>query len=191
MAIDITKFTLLNVIDTCSVWNLLSSKVLYQAARSARCNFCCTGFVIYECLFKPRKDQQSKKELQERLIKEQNNGNFKSHHISIEDLQEIDILERRKHLSKGELSSIVFAKRTCQAFLTDDQGARILAANVIDCTLVQTTPHLFGWLYYTGFLGDSDKDIIINEHEKFEGRPLSKYFNDAYMKALAVKLRDH
>lgn len=191
MAIDIRNFNLLNVIDTCAIWNLLSSKVLYQAARNARCNFCCTGFVIYECLYKPRKNPlQAKLELRERLIREQKNGFFKSHHIDIEDLQEIEILEKRKHLSKGELSSIIFAKRTRQAFLTDDQGARTLAANVIDYSMVQTTPHLFGWLYFTDHLGDSDKDNIINEHESFEDQPLTIHLNKAYMMALEAKLAD-
>lgn len=191
MVIDIRNFNLLNVIDTCSIWNILSSKILYQASRNAKCNFCCTGFVIYECLYKPRTNQsQAKLELQERLLKEQKSGIFKSHHIDIEDLQEIEILEKRKHLSKGELSSIVFAKRTRQSFLTDDQGARILAANVLESSMVQTIPHLFGWLYYTDHLGDSDKDKIIKEHESYENRPLTIHLNKAYTMALEAKLAD-
>lgn len=110
-----------------------------------------------------------------------------NYHISIEDLQDIEILQKRKNLSKGELSSIVFAKKTRQALLTDDQGARKLAEQVMDKKSVQTTPHLFGWLFYADFLRDGDKDRIIKEHKDFK-RPLAKYFSEMYVKALEFKL---
>lgn len=188
MAIDIKSFNPLNVIDTCSIWNLLSSKLLYQASKNMRCLFCCTRFVTYECLHKPRKNPTDKElKLQERFRKEKENGCFKEYHIGLEDLQDIEILEKRQRLSKGELSSIVFAKRTNQAFLTDDQGARILASQIMDEKMVQTIPQLFGWLIFSGILCDLDKDIIIEEHNEFE-RPLAKYFNKAYEMALEAQL---
>ena len=188
MAVDITQFRLNNIIDTCSIWNLLSSKVLYRATGLAGCSFCCTKFVIYECLNKPRKSSSPEEdELIERLKIEKNKGMFKEYHLSIEDLQDVDILEKRKNLSKGELSSIAFARRISQAFLTDDQGARMLASQFMDQDMVQTIPQLFGWLMYESYLNDSDKDEVINEHESFK-RPLKKYFNEIYLKALEMRL---
>lgn len=108
-------------------------------------------------------------------------------HIGLEDLNDIEILETRRRLSKGELSSMVFARRTQQALITDDQGARKLASRCMQADRVQTTPHLFGWLIYSGILGDLDKDEVIREHISF-ARPLEKYFIQIYMKALEYKL---
>lgn len=188
MVINISEFYRINIIDTCSIWNILSSKLFYQASLNAKCYFSCTKFVIYECLHKYRKSPSTKEiDLQNRLMNEQTKGNFKEFHINIEDLQEVDILSKRKNLSKGELSSIVFAKSIGQAFLTDDQGARKLASEIIESKMVQTTPQLFGWLIYEGFLIDTDKPEIIKDHLDFN-RPLAKFFDQVYLTALAIKL---
>jgi len=188
MAVDPSCFQLLNVADTCSIWNILSSKLFYCATVSAKCSFSCTQFVYYECLVKQRREISDEEiELQSRLRKEMAKGQFINYHISIEDLQDIEILQKRKNLSKGELSSIVFARKNRQALLTDDQGARKLAEQVMDKKSVQTTPHLLGWLFYADFLRDGDKDKIIEEHIFFK-RPLAKYFRETYIKALECKL---
>jgi hypothetical protein len=188
MAIDPSHFELNNVTDTCAVWNVLSSLVLYSNASSAGCSFCLTQFVYYECLFKPRTNPtQEELDLQDRLRHERSKGAFQAYHLDIEDLQDIIILESRRRLSKGELSSIAFARKTRQAFLTDDQKARNLARQVIDRTMVQTTPHLFGWLCFINHLGDGDKDRIIHEHSQFN-RPLSPYFEEMYHEALRCRL---
>jgi len=50
--------------------------------------------------------------------------------------------------------------------------------------LVQTTPHLLGWLFFANFLSDSDLPTIINEHEKKYNRKLAKYFTEMYYRAL-------
>lgn len=191
MPCDPSRFHGLNVIDTCSVWNLLSSKTLCRAALSAGCVFSCTGFVFYECLVKPRKKVSAEEaELQGRLREERRRGHFKDYHLELEDLLEVEFLEKRKRLGKGELSSMAFAKRTRQAFLTDDQGARKLAVGVLDSAMVQTTPHLFGWLFYTGSLLDPDKHAIILEHEQLEKRmPLTRFFEEIYLSALEYRLR--
>ncbi len=55
MSLDFSQFHKHNVTDTCSVWNVLSSHLLYARAKEASIQFCCTRFVIYESLFKPRK----------------------------------------------------------------------------------------------------------------------------------------
>jgi hypothetical protein len=188
MAIDPSQFHVLNVTDTCSLWNILSSKRMYLAARQASCSFCCTSFVLYECLHKQRKVTLPEDiELKSRLQSELDNKNIVSYSLDVADLQDVAVLESRQRLSKGELSSIVFAYKTRQAFLTDDQKARRLAATMLVSQMIQTTPHLFGWLFFTCMLADGDKDHIIAEHEQFN-RPLKEYFEQMYLEALRCRL---
>lgn len=188
MTIDISNFHKINVADTCAVWNLLSSAVLYQTAISVGCVFSCTAFVEYECLRKPRKTLTPIDiKLQDALRKEQEKERFLVYHLAIEDLLEIDVLENRRKLGKGELSSIAFAKRTNQAILTDDQKARNSAMSAIETSFVQTTPHLVGWMFYHNFLGDSDKDAIILEHNS-HNRPLAKFFEIVWQQACEYRL---
>ncbi len=188
MHLDPSSFKKVNVTDTCSIWNIISSKTLYSAALAANCIFCITGFVLYECLFKPRKETiKEDVELQSRLKKEIQAQRISSYRLDLEDLQEIEILEKRKNLGKGELSTIAFAKKTNQAIITDDKKARNLAEQVLDQGYVQTTPHLFGWLFYVGYLADHQKDDIITEHESLK-RPLAKFFDEMYNRALEYRL---
>jgi hypothetical protein len=116
------------------------------------------------------------------------NGQFKSYGIDLEDLQDVAILRNRKRLSLGELSSIAFANKTRQAFLTDDQKARRLAEEVLQPDQVQTTPHLFGWMLFAGALHDSDKDEVIREHSAMK-RPLARLFEAMYLWALEQRLK--
>ncbi len=188
MRTDPTRFHLLNVIDTCAVWNVLSSRLLYTRAAVVRCSFCCTRFVIYECLYKKRKTTSTEDtELQGRLRAESKNGQFSCQQLDVEDLQDVQVLESRKRLSLGELSSIAFAKKTQQAFMTDDQGARRLAESHIPADLVQTTPQLFGWLFFNGTLQDADKNTIIAEHAAMK-RPLGPYLEEMYLWCLEQRL---
>ena len=187
MAIDPSKFHLVNVADTCSVWNVLSSARLHAAAKEARCEFCITSFVRYECLTKPRKAlTPAEAELKRRLAQEQSRGGFAAHSCDIGDLQGIKILESRKRLGKGELSSIAFAMKIGQAIITDDMKARDLAT-ASGHALTQTTAHLFSWLIFKGRLGDSDKADVIAQHEAM-GRPLAPHLNRAYEMALQCRL---
>lgn len=188
MAIDPSKFHLVNVADTCSVWNLLSSATLHSAAKDARCEFCITGFVRYECLSKPRRrtPTAAETELMRRLAQEQGRGGFAAHSCDIGDLQAIKLLESRKRLGKGELSSIAFAMKIGQAVITDDIKARKLAEDSGHAH-IQTTPHLFSWLIFKGRLGDSDKGTVIAQH-KAMGRPLAPHFETAYEMALQCRL---
>jgi hypothetical protein len=185
--IDPSKFHLINVADTCSVWNILSSRLLYAAAREAHCDFCITSFVRYECLIKPRKSiTKAEQELMNRLLAEQKRGVFKNHSCDIADLQAIKVLESRKRLGKGELSSIAFAMKIRQAIITDDMKARKLAQQS-GHTLTQTTPHLFAWLIFTGRLGDSEKSTVIAQHEAME-QDLAPHLERAYEMALQCRL---
>ena len=189
MATDPSKFFLSNVVDTCAVWNVLSSRRLFGSAGTAGCVFCCTAYVNYECLKKPRKNpSEIGRKLQDRLISARRQGQFRVHHLDIDELLELDILEQRKRLGHGELSSIVLAKRTNQAFLTDDQKARSLAQTNLASGRVQTTPHLFGWLLFTSRLLDGDLKDVIDEHVALNGR-LEPYFEEMYKVALMYRLR--
>ncbi|YAF98359.1 MAG: hypothetical protein AB3A66_12185 [Nodularia sp. CChRGM 3473] len=189
MAIDPSNFHKYNVIDSCAIWNILSSRLLYTTANNAGCIFCCTYFVYYECLHKPRKNpKQAEIELQNRFRQEYEEGKFKYYHLTIEDLQDVEILQSRKKKDKGELASIAFAKKINQAFLTDDQGARKLAAQSINNKMIQTTPHLLAWLIFINYLSDTDLQPIINEHKKYD-RPLEKYFLNAYKIVLDYRLK--
>lgn len=187
MAIDPSKFHPINVADTCSVWNILSSPRLNAAAREARCDFCVTSFVQYECLVKPRKSiLPVEQTLMDRLLGEQRRGAFQAHSCSIEDLQSIQLLEKRKNLGKGELSSIAFAMKIRQGFITDDRQACQLARDS-GHLYAQTTPHLFSWLIFTGRLGDSDKDVVIAQHIE-AGRHIALHLQTAYEMALQCRL---
>jgi hypothetical protein len=85
---------------------------LYGAAKEARCESCMTSFVRYEGLVKRRKaPTAAETSLIERLKKEQARGAFAAHSCSISDLQGIKLLESRRRLGKGELSSIAFAMK--------------------------------------------------------------------------------
>jgi len=78
--------------------------------------------------------------------------------------------------------------------MTDDKGARKLAESVMDKSMIQTTPHLFGWLFYSNVLIDSDKQDIIEEHSEFrvtQWGNLSKFFEIMYKRTLEHRLMHH
>lgn len=188
MEIDVSKFIKTNVIDTCAIWHVLSSRRLVSATKSARCQFAATAFVYYEALHKRRKAPTKKDlELQERLRSERSSGWFGDCSLDISDLQDIGILDKRMRLGKGELASIAFASKAGLAFMTDDQKARKLGRSVIARDRIQTTPHLFGWLIFSGGLADSDKEPVIAEHEEYGGQ-LRPYFEATYHEALRCRL---
>ena len=188
MPIDPSSFHLYNVTDTCAVWNVLSSRTLYSTARGAGVVFICTRFVLYECLFKPRqKISACDEELQSRFRAAQRESVFGTYSMDITDLQTIGLLENRKRLGKGELSSIAFALKIRKALLTDDQKARRLACELLQELVTQTTPHLLGWLFFTNRLVDADKNTIIKEHLEM-ARPLGEYSEQIYLEACRCRL---
>lgn len=187
MSIDPSNFHPVNVADTCAAWNVLSSKILHDAARRAGCVFCVTSFVEYELLIKPRRSiRASEQELIDRLSQAKRLGEFETHSCSIADLALIGRLEGRRRLGKGELSSIAFAMKTRQAFITDDKKAKTLA---MECghALSQTTPHLLAWLVYTDRLVNADVAQIIGQHAEME-RPLEPHLRKANEMAWQYKL---
>lgn len=176
------------VMDTCAVWNVLSSTLLHRTCVAMGFEFALTDFVLYECLHKPRKQRKAADEgLQERLRAARARKQFKSYSLSLDDLLEVTVLEQRKRLSKGELAAIAFAKRVNLTFQTDDQGARKLATATLTIDRVQTTPHVLGWLFFEGRLSDGDLSGIVEEHESFE-RPLRRFFEEMYGEAMRCRL---
>lgn len=181
---DFSAIQKYSVVDTCAILNLLSSSRFYMATISESFSWCYTSFVEYEVFYKPLKKEtpliiNQRKQLREETRKQR----FRCEHLSIGDLQEIGILENRKRLGKGELSSIAFAKKTQLAFMTDDVKARKLGEAVLGTSKTLTTPRLLGWLYFNRILTDSDHKTIIKEHEA-QGRKLSEYYQNMYEEAM-------
>ncbi|MBV9497468.1 MAG: hypothetical protein JOZ54_24740 [Acidobacteria bacterium] len=167
--INIAQFVLQNVTDTCAVWNVLSSERMFRAAVEARCTFVMSGFVAYEAIDKPRTIARVGEQiLRHRLHEAIRNGQFAQYGLDIEDLQSVGLLRERKRLGMGEVASIALAQKLNLAFLTDDQRARKLAANV-GVRAVQTTPHLLGWLLHEGCLADEERASVIAEHVSLGG----------------------
>lgn len=185
---DMSAFARHNVIDTSSIWNLLSSNTLYAAAQLAGCTYCCTQAVHYEAVTKPRSHPRPEAErLRQLFIGESESGIFPRYEISIEDLQDLESITDTRRLGMGELSSIAFAHKINHALLTDDKRAAKAAKRVIPAHRVQNVPHLFGWLFFTAQLSDGDKTTVIAEHGA-NGQGLAIHFEGAYNMALRSRL---
>lgn len=185
---DVSLFHKGNVADTCSVWNVLASSVLLRAARAAGCNFGITRFVLFECLNKVRTiAHQEDTELRRRLNEQREGGAFTTVDLPLDDLREVGRLRDRRRLGLGELSAIAFARRIGDvAFLSDDRGAQKLAAEVIAPALVQTTPHLLGWLVFTSRVSDGDVDVVVSQHVAMK-RPLRSALRTMATEGLRVR----
>lgn len=184
---DISKFRLLNVGDTCSLWNLLASPMLYVTARAAGTRVCCTDFVIYECLHKRSRQWPERLELQRRLKSKLADGSITAHPIELEDLQQVEVLRNRKKLSIGELSVLVFAGKTQQAMLTDDRRARRLALTHLAADAIQSVPHLVAWLYFNSLLADADV-VQIKAELTALARNLDPHFDNFYREAQQYRM---
>lgn len=180
-------FALLNVVDTCSLWNLLASPFLYSAARKAGMSMSSTKFVKYECFDKPGPNSPEWQELRKRLLKCIEAGEVLFCDIELEDLQEVAALEARKAISKGELSSIAWAKRTQQIFFSDDKQAKKLAKAALSESAVQDTPHLCAWLCINDSIHEHDELRIRTELQSLK-RPLDPHISNAFRAALEFRL---
>ena len=196
MKVDVTAFAQFNAIDTCAIWNVLSSDRLASAAVGRTRWFVVTDYVRYEALERRRTDPEPcELELQDKLRRRLGKGQgFSSHSVSLEDLQAVADLPEISRLGKGEIAALALARRMRMGFMTDDQKAR-LEADRIGAGPTHTTPHLLGWLVYDGALGDSDIGTVLAEHEaavpKKNGQ-LTRYFQAAYEEACSCLLaRSH
>ncbi len=188
MSFDPSVFPPALVVDTCSVWNMLSSNKLAQASIQAKLHFCVTPVVLYECLQKPRGSvTPQKQEMMNRLVRARSVGRFPVQECSIEDLMAISG-KAHGRLGAGELSCMATAYRIRSiAFMTDELLARKYAKDQLQLS-IETTPRLYGYLHYHRHLGDSDHADVVAEHESFESRPLSRYLNEAFHEAMRCRL---
>lgn len=188
MAFEPHIFPPMVVTDTCAVWNILSARRLFHAAFNANLTFCITPMVVYECLHKPRKVVTPENtELINRLNAARQKGAFPLVECDIDDLLSLS-RDAPIKLGSGELSCIAtsYHMRTI-AVMTDDRAARNYAKESL-ALRVETTPRLYGWLHFHRHLSDCDHAEILEEHEKHERRPLTKFFCDAYETALQYRL---
>ena len=184
---SLSFFNLLNVADTCALWNLLGSPLLHRASRKVGVSICGTQFVRYECLYKAGANSPAWIELRSRLHSCVDSKEIMFCDIDLEDLQEVAALDGRMAISKGELSTIAFAKRTGQSFLSDDRQAKVLAKSVLEAESIQDIPHLCGWLCLGDVLHESDANTIRAELKTLQ-RYLDPHITNAFRGALELKL---
>lgn len=195
ITLDVRRFNTGNSIDTCAIWNLLSSARLTAAARARQCGFAVAGYVKFEALNKLRTnltaaDSAMQTELRERLSRGQE---FREVHLSVADLAVIARLPASRRLGRGEVAAAAAALKIRCALMTDDQKARKLLSGV-GINGIQTTPHLLGWLVYEGALTDGDIPTIITQHEeRITHAPsrLTKFFKDMWRQAYMCLLMKH
>ena len=109
MAFDPRAFSPMLATDTCSIWNILSSKKIFNATNIAKITFYVTPMVLYECLIKPRKNISNEKlELIRRLKSAKRMNYFSEKNCQLETLIYIHSIAPKK-LNSGELSSIALA----------------------------------------------------------------------------------
>lgn len=176
------------VIDTCAIWNVLSSRKLHAACAALGFHFAVAAYCIWECLEKPRKRHKpGDVELRARLEDARAKGQFQDHSLSVEDLQEMDVLRQMKSLGRGELATIALAKRFNIGAQTDDDGGEKLAVRVLSLARVQTTPHIVAWLFFGGHLADHELQTILDEHASVDG-DIGDRFRAAYEQGLRSRL---
>lgn len=193
ITVDVRVFAPVSAIDTCSIWNLLSSpRLLGTALRTGRW-FVVAPYVWYEALGKQRSRPTSaelamQEEFRARLAA--GNQGFSREATSLADLQALAVIPACRRLGRGEIAALALARRLRSAVLTEDRGARKVAP-LVGVELAQTTPQLLGWLLYEGHLSDSDVSDVIAEHEArieaSRGR-ITIYFRRIYEEACRCRL---
>ena len=192
VSVDVSAFALVNAIDTCSIWNMLSSPRLLSAALAKGCGFVVAGYVRYEAIEKQRTNPSQADLIMQQNLKGrlENKKGFASEPISLSDLTAVANIPEVRRLGRGEIAALALARKLRSAILTDDQRARWLASKA-GVDRAQTTPHLLGWLLYEGALSDGDVGDIIIEHERQvaekQGR-LSVHFRRIHEEACRCRL---
>lgn len=192
ITVDVRAFALVSAIDTCSIWNLLSSPCLLGAALRKKRSFVVASYIRYEALEKPRTrptsaDLALHDEFRRRLAKKQG---FFEVPMTVSELQAIANLPDVCKLGRGEIAALALARKLRSAILSEDSGARRVA-RMIGVDPVQTTPHLLGWLLYEGELTDGDVSTVISEHEAHIGvgrGRLTVYLQRIYQEACRCRL---
>lgn len=189
MNFDPASFANVLVVDTCSVWHVLTSRLLFEAAVTTKKKFSITSMVLFECMHKPPGSLPPEEaELRRRFISARSRGVFSERACTLSDL--IKISDRApKKLGYGELSCMaVLASSPGEAMMTDDKAARRYASEVLGYS-IETTPRLYAHLHFRRLLTDSDHLSVKAEHEIYEKRPLSEFLDAAYEHACMCRLR--
>jgi hypothetical protein len=165
--VDVRTFAPISAIDTCSIWNLLSSPLLLATALRKGRSFAVAGYVRHEALEKPRtKPTAAELAMQGEFKRRLSNGQgFTEVPMALADLQAVATLPESRKLGSGEIAALALARTLRSAILTEDRGAR-KAAPRAGVGQAQTTPQLLGWLFYEGELTDGDVTVIISQHEE-------------------------
>jgi len=151
-------------------------------------HFAVTKYCLYECLDKPRKKPKDGDfKIRQRLRDARAKGSFGEHALSVEDLQEVALLQLRKRVGAGELSTIALAKRFGIGMQTDDDRAEKFAAEILGDSRVQTTPHILGWMFFHGLLADHQLGVVVEEHLEVGGS-LRERFEEAHVEACRARL---
>ncbi|MDZ5650379.1 hypothetical protein [Nitrospirillum sp. BR 11828] len=186
----VQSFPSIAAIDTCAVWNILSSRTLTTAAKG-RCHFILAEYVRYECLVKPWKSPERadlRKKLSDELASEKH---FTVHSLAIDDLRELAAnVSKLGRFHRGELAALALARKLSSGFLTDDRTARKVGENTLGLGRVRTTPHLVGWLVYQGHLMDGDISTIIADNAVLNKRygALGDFIQVCYEHAMGLRL---
>lgn len=184
-------------IDTCSVWNILSSKTLTLAARQS-CHFVLAEYVRYECLVKvwnvSSKSPADRTALQAKLSEALAAGkHFSVQPLSVDDLRGLvaDVQTVRR-FDRGELAALALARKLYSGFMTDDRIARRVGEEALGLDRVRTTPHLVGHLVYVGQLSDGDIQAVIKDNVALNTRygNLEEYIKKCYEHAMGLRLRE-
>jgi len=189
----IRTFPRISAIDTCSVSNLLSSRLLFGSATARGLHFLLVEYVFYECLVKRRTkpnpyDDQMMVKLRDEIAA---GKHFSRISLTVDDLQAIARLQAIKQLGRGELACIALASKVRAGFMTDDGGARRLARSAFSDMQVRTTAHLAGWLVYGGHLSDTDILKVIADNSEFRGNGhIGGYLRACYEHAQMLRLKD-
>ena len=174
------RFALVNVTDTCAIWNVVGSATLFKAARKSGLSFIITNTVYYECFVKYKGTAPSPEheELRIRLREYIHRGDVSRIELTIDDLQELIGVARRlgvdRRLGYGEMACVALARHLRQAVLTDNKRDFRAIGELVDGRL-QTTPRLLGWLYLDGGLTDGEVKDVIEQHRTSGGQMADVY----------------
>jgi hypothetical protein len=191
--IAIRSFPIASVIDSCAVANVLCSAHLVRGAARQGRHFVVSGVVRYECIVKPRSVLKcADRRVMEALRRELELGkNFSQISLTVDDLREVARLTTVKRLGRGELASMVLARKLRQGFMTDDGRARRFAERQFAGLSIRTTSHLAGWLIYVGELVDADIPDIIRDNTELRGPGnIGRYIQACYEHAQMLKLKE-
>ncbi|KAA0593968.1 hypothetical protein J2848_004134 [Azospirillum lipoferum] len=188
-------FPAVSAIDTCAVWNILSSRTLSAAISRKGCHFVLAEYVRYECLGKPRTNlTEADAALCEKLKTEiTSSKQFSVHPLGVDDLRDlVATVGSPKRFHHGEVAALALSRKLGNGFLTDDYAARKVGENTLGQDRVRSTPLLVGWLVYDGQLTDGDIPVIVADNKAYRNKRgfLGSFIQKCYEHAMGLRLRD-